>query len=198
MKRQDLIVVNSTKKCSGLITRTRNTSRSQEESVIDFFVVCREMFEKVLKMTIDEDRKYVLTKFYKYKTKTSIVESDHNLMKLELVFKWNQKIKIDRKEIYNLRNIECQEEFTKNTSNNEKLIDVINKENIITGGAKWIKELKHNVAKSFKKIRVSKRKEKLSRDLHELFVEREYLKRSILKTLKTNLMKRNIHKVIKN
>ena len=179
LKRQDLIVVNSTKKCSGLITRTRNTSRSQEESVIDFFVVCREMFEKVLKMTIDEDTKYVLTKFYKYKTKTSIVESDHNLMTLELVFKWNQKIKIDRKEIYNLRNIECQEEFTKNTSNNEKLIDVINNENIITGGAKWIKELKHNVAKSFKKIRVSKTKEKPSRELHELFVEREYLKRNI-------------------
>ena len=86
LKRQD-----STEKCSGLITRARNTSRSQEESVIDFFVVCREMFEKVLKMTIDEDRKYVLTKFYKYKTKTPIVESDHNLLTLELVFKWNQK-----------------------------------------------------------------------------------------------------------
>ena len=59
------------------------------------------------------------------------------------------------------------------------MIDVINNENIITGGAKWIKELKHNVAKSFKKIRVSKTKEKPSRELQELFVEREYMKRNI-------------------
>ena len=69
LRRQDLVVINSTEKCLGLITRIKNTKRGQEESVIDYFVVCRDLFEKVEKMTIDENREYVLTKFCKLKTK---------------------------------------------------------------------------------------------------------------------------------
>ena len=186
LKRQDLIVVNSTEKCSGVITRIKNTIRGLEESAIDYFVVCRLLFEKVSKMTIDEDRNHVLTRFYKYKTKTSTVESDHNLLFLELHIKWNQKIKIDRKEVYNLRNKDCLKNFTENTSNNKTFIEVLQNSDIVSGGAKWIKELKHIITKSFKKIRIGNGKEKPSNELVELFGEREKLKQTINKLEKNN------------
>ena len=38
--KNNMIIVNGTKKCSGLITRIKNTVRGTEKSVIDFFVVC--------------------------------------------------------------------------------------------------------------------------------------------------------------
>ena len=80
---------------------------------------------------------------------------------------------MNAKKIYNLRNTDCQREFTINSSNNEKFLDVLKSGNIVSGGAKWIKELKHTIANSFKKIRVSKEKDKPCKELIELFKERE-------------------------
>ena len=185
LNRQDLIIVNSTEKCSGVITRIKNTARGQEESAIDFFVVCRQLFEKVIKMTIDEDRKFVLTRFYKSKTITTKVESDHNLLIMELDFKWNQKVKMDRKEVYILRDLDSQKEFTENTSKNKKFVEVLEKNNIKNGGAKWLKELKHTIAKTFKKVRIVKGKEKPCKELSNLFKERENLKQNIKMIMKT-------------
>ena len=90
------MVINSTEKCIGTITRIKNTIKGNEESAIEYFIVCRGLYEKVVKMIIDEERRYVLTKFYKYKTTTTTVESDQNLLVLVLSFKWNQKIKVDQ------------------------------------------------------------------------------------------------------
>ena len=85
-------------------------------------------------------------------------------MLLELHIKWNQKIRIDRKEVYNLRNKDCLENFTENTSSNNTFIDVLQNSDIINGGAKWIKELKHIITKSLKKIRIGYGKEKPSNE----------------------------------
>ena len=54
--RQNLIVVNSTDKCFGIITRFKKTKRGTEESVIDYFVVCQELFQNIVKMLVDEQR----------------------------------------------------------------------------------------------------------------------------------------------
>ena len=116
--RQNLIVVNSTEKCFGTITRMKKTTRGTEQSVIDYFIVCEELFESAEKMQIDEERKFTLSRFYKTKNKTSVIESDHNILTLYLRLKWNPKNKMERKEIYNLRNSECQEIFRHNTTNN--------------------------------------------------------------------------------
>ena len=83
-------------------------------------------------MFIDEDRKFVLTRFYKHKDRISRVESDHNLLSLELKFKWNQKIKTDRTEVYNLRNIDCQKVFTEKSSKNKNLIEALENRNIVS------------------------------------------------------------------
>ena len=100
-------------------------------------------------MLVDEERKYVLSRFYKSKKETTIVASDHNILVLDIILKWSQKIVMERKEIYNLRNEECQQVFKNNTSNNKNLIQLLRNQNIATSGKKWLKKLKHNVAKSF-------------------------------------------------
>ena len=59
----DLVVVNATDLCEGVITRHRKTVNSVEESVIDHFMMCRKMFQLVKKTIIDEAGKYQLTKY---------------------------------------------------------------------------------------------------------------------------------------
>ena len=76
-----------------VITRYKKTVRGTEESVLDYFVVCQELFQNIMKMYVDEQRKYVLTRFYKHKTDTSTVDSDHNVMVLYFSFKWCPKKK---------------------------------------------------------------------------------------------------------
>ena len=63
LTRQNMIIVNATDKCSGIITRIKKTVRGVEQSVIDYFVVCLELFQMIVKMTVDESRIYVLSRF---------------------------------------------------------------------------------------------------------------------------------------
>ena len=205
LSRQNLIVVNATDKCFGVITRYKETVRGTERSVLDYFVVCQELFQNIMKMVIDEQRHYVLTRFYKRKTTTTTVPSDHNIMALYLNFKWCQKIKVDRKEVYNLRNYECQQIFSENTSNHPKLLDALRNKDIFKGGAKWIKEVQHLITKSFKKIRISNTQgKKLDKKTSNLFSKRETLKKRISKTLdeekkeEFNLMLKEVDDEISN
>ena len=91
--------------------------------------------------------------------------------------------------MYNLRNKDCLKNFTENTSDNKTFIEVLQNSDIISCGAKWIKELKHIITKSFKRIRVGNGKEKPSNELVELFEERENLKQTISKHGKNNRCK---------
>ena len=141
-------------------------------------------------MDIDEQRRHVLTRFYKQKTRTLTVESDHNIMVLYFNFKWCQKIKVDRKEIFNLRNYESQQIFKENTSKNPALLHALQNHDVSKGGAKWMKQLKHEISKSFKKIRLSTGKgKKLDTNLSVLFSLRESL---IIKISNSSLKKDEI------
>ena len=57
----ELVVINSTELCHGIITRHRTTIHGQEKSVIDYFIVCRELYNSITKMKIYEDRSRVLS-----------------------------------------------------------------------------------------------------------------------------------------
>ena len=85
----DLIVVNATQLCNGVITRHRETINGVEESVLDHFIVCKDFFKLVLNMTVDEAGKYSLTK---YTNKTGAVrcakESDHRTIIVEIKYQW--------------------------------------------------------------------------------------------------------------
>ena len=59
----DLVVVNASSLCQGSITRRRVTVKSVEESVLDYFIVCKVLFKKILSMKIDEEKIYSLAKY---------------------------------------------------------------------------------------------------------------------------------------
>ena len=66
------------RKCTGKITRRRNTGVVFEESIIDFVIACEDVADIVSKMEIDEDKKYVLARYTKTKKGYKMQESDHN------------------------------------------------------------------------------------------------------------------------
>ena len=59
----NMIVVNGTDMCKGVITRYRKTTVRIEESVLDFFIVCENFLTFVTEMIVDEARRFPLTKF---------------------------------------------------------------------------------------------------------------------------------------
>jgi hypothetical protein len=148
VERYNLVIVNGTEKCSGVITRMRKKGKDIEKSAIDFFIVCQALFQMVSQMQIDEDRNMVLTKFHKNGGQTVVTESDHNPLELELDISWNTKIIQKRTEVYNLRNIECQKNFLKFTNESNILTNCLINKDISTGGKLWMKNLKYVISQT--------------------------------------------------
>ena len=117
-----LVLVNSLRLCEGLITRMRVTKSRVEKAVLDVFIVCDKVLPFLEKMTIDESRKYVLTNFNPIRRGGKASESDHNTEFLQLKLQYDRKRK-ERVEIFNFKNVECQELFFNLTSNTEKFTD---------------------------------------------------------------------------
>ena len=155
VERYNLVIVNGTEKCSGIITRMRRKGQVTEKSVIDFFIVCQALYQMVTQMQVDEDRKMVLTKFYKNKGRTIIKESDHNPLSLNLDISWNSKVVKKREEIYNLRNIECQQTFFKYTNESNVLTSCLINKDIASGSRLWIRNLKYIIMQTFRKIQLN-------------------------------------------
>ena len=100
--RKNLRLVNGTSKCKGKITRTRKVEDKVEESTIDFFFVCQGLYKWIDSMLIDEERKYSFKKYTRTKQQiVRVTESDHNVLILFLKYKFNNKIKPSREEIFN-------------------------------------------------------------------------------------------------
>ena len=122
LKENSLTVVNGTDLCTGVITRIRKTTVRTEESVIDFFIVCEKFLALVTKMIIDEERKFVLTKFSTKNGEKSIKMSDHNLLILELDLRWSSMEETDqRQEIFNFKDEENFHKFEMLTESNDDL-----------------------------------------------------------------------------
>ena len=120
----DLVVVNSKEVCSGTITRYRKTVNNEERSVLDYFIVCKMFYNLVMKMTVDEDRKYCLTKFSSKTGSKTCKESDHNPLFLEISIAWNTLFNDVEKriEIYNFKKAECFKMFQDMTENCQELV----------------------------------------------------------------------------
>ena len=175
----DLVVVNGTDKCSGLITRHRETINGVEESVIDFFIVCRRFFHIINSLVIDEKRIYCLTKFSTNTGKRSIKETDHNMFILNMNISWDTSYeeKDERTEIFNYRSDEDFETFIMMTTENLELRTCFDndEEDINVACNRWISILNSLIIKSFKKIRIKKNKAKDPK-LESLFEKKEQLK----------------------
>ena len=173
----DLIVVNGTNKCNGVITRYRKTVNGVEESVIDFFIVCRRFFDLINSLFIDEKRIFPLTKFSSKNGKKSIKDSDHNTLVLKMNTSWNSAIqdKDDRIEIYNYKNKVDFERFVEETNNNSDLGSCFDdcREDINEACNKWFSILNGIIKKCFKKIRVKRQKN--NPELEKLFEKKQEL-----------------------
>ena len=101
-----LTLVNSLDICEGKITRRRKLKHKTEESILDFFIVCEKIRIFLEKMIIDEDKVFPLSRY----TKGRKIDSDHNTMVLYLNINYQMK-KPYRKEFFNFKNKECQENF---------------------------------------------------------------------------------------
>ena len=121
VERQHLIVVNGSTMCQGAITRRRVTKKKIEESIIDIVLVSSDMLENTVKMNIDEDRKYVLTKVTKTKKGLKVQESDHHTILTEFNLKLANTDDVKKIELYNLKNLECQEKLKAYTLNTKML-----------------------------------------------------------------------------
>ena len=171
----NLVVVNGTDLCEGVITRQRTTVHREEKSVLDFFIVCKSFFSLIKNMKVDEEKKYALCSFSTRNGETNIKKSDHNLIYLEVDREWKTNVKKKRIEIYNFNDDEGFKKFYKETEDNLALRNAFENDNedIETASKKWLKILNSCIYKSFKKIRVGKHK--TDPNMEVLFAEKEHL-----------------------
>ena len=154
-KHPHLHVVNSLELCEGVITRRRITVKKEEKSVLDFFVVCDVVLQFIDKMVVDEDKLYALSNYKTVKGKSYKKDSDHNTTYLELSVNI-PKIRAERREIFNFKNIECQDKFFDITNNTLKLTNCFNTdEPVREQGKRWFKNLNSLFQQTFKKVRIT-------------------------------------------
>ena len=117
-ERNNLIICNATDLCQGIITRERKTILGYERSILDYFILCEEMFSYLSSMKIDEARSYVLTKYSKVRGKTILTESDHNPIICQFNYLWNDATvnEKQRYEVFNFKDTDCLLKFNELTS----------------------------------------------------------------------------------
>ena len=200
IKKNDLIVVNGTEQCEGLITRFRKTVNSCEESVLDHVIVCRDMYQLLDKMLIDEAGAFALTKFSSKTGNSSCAQqSDHRTIVAAFDVKWNAQSNIQpRTEIYNYKNQASFDHFITLTNNNELMEKCFDnpEEDLEATSKRWLKLLKDTIKLSFKKIRI--RNSNKNPKLDPLFQEKERLMLKLntsITTLEADLIKEELENI---
>ena len=97
VERQNLTIVNTLEKCSGVITRERITTTNVEKSVIDYVIVCEGMMNYFMDMQIDDKRIFVLTKYAGKNGAKRKTISDHNILFSRFSILFDRKSKTVRK-----------------------------------------------------------------------------------------------------
>ena len=157
IKRQNLIVANTLELCNGLITRERVTKAGIEKSIIDYVIICQELKNHLLEMTIDDNRTHVLTKYATTRGQERRVKSDHNILFSKFSFTFERKMKPIRKEFFKLKDLEGQKAFHAETSKSETLVSCFSPDRSFLHNANiFFKGFKGSIQKCFKKVRIKK------------------------------------------
>ena len=153
LRRQNLFVLNADDKCSGTITRHRKTIHGEENSVIDYIVVCDKLNSLLAKMIVDDERQYVLCKYATTKGVKQITESDHNILFAEFELKYPRTVAETRREIFNFKDTESQAKFFARTNNSLKFQSCFDDDKVDdkTKTENFFKTLKDSFHESFKK-----------------------------------------------
>ena len=109
--------------------------------LIDYAIVCIDIKRHVEEMFIDEERLYALTRH----TKNKKTLTDHNLLFVRFSGIYNQKLKVIRKECFNLKENKGQIAFLEETSNL----------NILSASFSPNQTLRHNANIFFKRLKTS-------------------------------------------
>ena len=141
--RNNLVICKTTELCEGVITRQRVTVNGTERSVIDFVILCQEIFAFLTSMKIDEARNYVLSKYSKSKGQVVVTESDHNPIICNCKYLWSDKIipEKQRYEIFNFKDAEVISKFHELTSSNT-LSKCVKGSDPKQDAKKWLKNFK--------------------------------------------------------
>ena len=159
----------------------RKTHLLEEKSVLDYFIVCQKFFDLIMSMEIDEDRKYVLTKYSSRMGLKCVSESDHNLLICKLKIKWNSRIRVERKEIFNLKDPEGLSLFSELTSNCPQLVKLSQKSSdFLSDAEQWMKKVEDIKHKSFKKIRLTSKPKPQNPELETLMIAKQKLRARIV------------------
>ena len=158
IENNNLAVLNGSSLCQGTITRKRVTVNSTEESVIDYFIVCTLLLERVKSMKIDEEQVHCLTKYSTKNGIKSLKPSDHNLLTLTLDMSWSlitKKGKI-RTEMFNYANPGDFSKYRHVTENCKELVHCLldSIDDVEIASQKWLKAFTRILHKCFKKIRI--------------------------------------------
>ena len=173
-RNKQLTVVNALDVCEGTITRTRDVEDKTEKAILDFIVVNEKILPFVKKMLVDENKVFSLINLAQVKKNKSFVQTDHNALILEMEIK-EEKQKQRREEIFNFRSKIGQEEFRKETDENEDLLNVFkNSQPIQIQIQSWKKTFDNILRKCFKKVRIAPKK--MKNKTEELIKERVQLK----------------------
>ena len=183
IQRQNLYVVNGSKKCKGNITRKRTTKNRVEESIIDIVLVSSDLIGHIESLEIDEDRRHVLTKIRKTKKGIIKKESDHNVLVTTFSDTFESSETKEKEEMYNLKNKECQKKFKMYTSYTHMLSSVLDsKEDINVLTDRLIRKIQGCIASTFKKVRITNNKKSKLERLYEKLSELKEGEREEAKT----------------
>ena len=152
----NLIVCNGTPKCEGTITRERQTIDRLEQSIIDFLIVCPNMFSSLQSMKIDDNNK--MKRYIRRKNNITIIQSDHKL----IVGVFNQCLRNNlnnpekRLNIFNFRDNEGWVKYKRLTSM-DTLSKCFKSGNFQEEARIWLKKFHNILCRSFPVIRVQKK-----------------------------------------
>ena len=156
INRNNMIVCNALENCNGSITRQRSTAKGTEASIIDYFIICQDMYTYFQSMKIDDVN--VLTRYFKKKDKIYVTKSDHNVLICQFSQKWNSDMKTrkDRYEVFNFKNKEGLKKYQMLTSSTE-LQDCFQGASLVDATNIWFRKFKNILYRSFPIIRIKER-----------------------------------------
>ena len=174
VSRNSLSILNFDTNCNGIITRSRNTLKRSEASIIDYIIVCEDMMSFFMNMHIDEDRKFVLTHYSTKNGKPTKTESDHNILYAKFNIKIPKAPITVKREVFNFKDKKCQEKFKDITDETTKLSSCFhNSKNSFTHQTEhFMKQLDKIFHQCFSKIRVTNKSKVTKDDLQGLIQQK--------------------------
>ena len=108
-------------------------------------------------MTIDEERKHILTNYQTFRNSGKAVDTDHFTEFIDIEIETVNE-KPMREEMFNFKDIKAQEVFKNITTNTEAFTNCFNDDKPIEAQIEnWRKTLKYFCHKAFKKIRIKRK-----------------------------------------